>query len=378
MRVAWFRPAPVQDRFDDLAPVIGGLSEAHTVDVVDARSAHDFVWRAAHGRYDLPVYELDDTPAHQYMWAYLLHYPGVLALRSSRLHEGRARSLAHQRRDEDRLAEMAFADGTGRSDPPWPLLRGAWSTWRVPVLASRLTVVADDALASDVREACPDTRVVVTPTGVPDPSPGPAPSLHTAGIRVQLTGGVSTKTIGAALHRAQQAGAAPMTMVAGEPDAADVVIATQWPTFGRPLTAALSGFAAGRVVIVAETASTAHWPTLDPQTWQPRSFSIGAGSPDAPIAISIDPRDEEHSLMRALVRLSNDAGLRASLGHAARGWWERHATVTRAVDAWRRVLADGVTLPPPPRPSGWPAHLDDDGSRLAREMLAPFGVDFQL
>ena len=148
-----------------------------------------------------------------------------------------------------------------------------------------------------------------------------------------------------------------MHAAAGDADAsalADVIVATRWPTFGRPLTAALSGFAAGKPVIVAETESTARWAALDPQTWQPRSIAAGPGAAGPPIAISIDPRDEEHSLMLALVRLAGDAALRAALGGAARAWWEGHATVPHAVAAWRELLAEAKTLPPPPRPAGGP------------------------
>jgi hypothetical protein len=368
MRVAWFRPDTAPDS------VIAGLRETHDVRIVDAGAAHDFVWQASQGAFDLCVYELDDSAAHQYIWPYLLHYPGVLVLRTSSLHQGRALSLVHQRRDADRDAEMAFADGAGRTDAPWPLLRGSWSTWRVPVLASRLTVVADHALVSTIRETCPDANVVVIPPGISDPKAGAAPSLRRSGMNVQRSGPVPSRTFTAALLRAGEAGAAPITMVAGDLTAADVVVATQWPTFGRPLTDALSGFAAARAVIVAETASTAHWPTLDPQTWQQRSVPTGTSGTEAPIAISIDPRDEEHSLMLALVRLANDAALRASLGDAARAWWARHATVAHAIARWRTVLADACSLPPPPRPAGWPAHLDADASGTMTAILNQFGL----
>jgi hypothetical protein len=299
-------------------------------------------------------------------------------LRTSSLHKWRAISLVHQHRDADRDAEMVFADGAGRNDPPWPLLRGAWSTWRVPVLASRLTVVADDALASSIREVCPSARVVVTPTGVPGPDAGPATSSAHTGMRVWLPTGVSPRTFDAAVVRAHQAGAAPIRKVSGELNAADVVVAMQWPTFGRPLTEALSGFAAARAVIVAETASTAHWPSLDPQTWQPRAVPARLGNAEAPIAISIDPRDEEHSLMLALVRLANDAALRASLGRAARVWWEQHATVAHAVEAWKALLDEARALPTPPRPAGWPAHLDADGSGLTTSILDQFGLGLRV
>jgi hypothetical protein len=368
MRVAWFRPDTAPDS------VIAGLRETHDVRIVDAGAAHDFVWQAAQGAFDLCVYELDDTASHQYIWPYLLHYPGVVVLRTSSLHHGRAISLVHQHRDRDRDAERAFADGAGRTDAPWPLLRVSWSTWRVPVLASRLTVVADHALASDIRETCPSANVVVIPPGISDPKAGPAPSLTCSGIRVWChSRHLLYRTFTSAIIRAREAGAGPITF--GEPTAADVVVATQWPTFGRPLTDALSGFAAGRAVVVAETPSTAHWPTLDPQTWQPRSMSIGAGTTEAPIAISIDPRDEEHSLMLALVRLANDAGLRASLGDAARAWWAQHATVAHAVNRWRAVLHEARALPAAPRPPGWPAHLDGDATGTMRAVLEQFRME---
>jgi hypothetical protein len=367
MRVAWFRPDTASDS------VIAGLRESHDVRIVDAAAAHDFVWQAAQGSFDLCVYELDDTAAHQYIWPYLLHYPGVVVLRTSSLHHGRALSLVHQCRDADRDAEMAFADGAGRTDAPWPLLRGSWSTWRVPVLASRLTVVADHALASDIRETCPSANVVVIPPGISDPKAGPAPSVNRSTMSVWTSLGVSKRTFSAALLRARAASSAPIKSIDDGPAAADVVIATQWPTLGRPLTGALSGFAAGRAVIVADTASTAHWPTVDPQTWQPRSVSIGLGNAEAPIAISIDPRDEEHSLMLAFVRLANDAALRAALGGAARAWWGQHATVAHAVNRWLAALDAARALPAPPRPAGWPAHLDADASGTMTAVLEQFG-----
>jgi hypothetical protein len=373
MRLAWFRPDNDANGADDLAAVVDGLRATHEIHIIGAPAAHDFVWQAAQGAFDLCVYELDDTLGHQYIWPYLLHYPGVVVLRTSSLHSGRALSLVHQHRDADRDAEMVFADGALRTDPPWPLLRGAWSTWRVPVLASRLTVVGDDALGGAVRESCPGARVVVTPAGVPDPQAGPVPSQPASRVRVQSAGRVSTKTVGAALLRAQQAGAAAIATT-GDLQAADIVIATEWPTFGRPLTAALSGLAAGRAVIVADTASTARWPSFDPQTWQPRSISVRPGDAEPPIAVSIDPRDEEHSLMLALVRLANDPALRASLGRAARAWWEEHATVPRAVEAWTALLEEARTLPAPSRPAGWPPHLDADGGGLATSILEQFGV----
>jgi hypothetical protein len=92
------------------------------------------------------------------------------------------------------------------------------------------------------------------------------------------------------------------------------------------------------------------------------------------MAISIDPRDEEHSLMLALTRVASDGALRRALGTAARAWWVRQGTVAHAVAAWRVILDEAVALDAAPRPPGWPRHLDDDGSRLATALLAELGV----
>jgi hypothetical protein len=131
--------------------------------------------------------------------------------------------------------------------------------------------------------------------------------------------------------------------------------------------------AAGKAVVVFETEHTAGWPALDPQTWQPRGWTD-----ETPVVVSIDPRDEEHSLALALRRLSIDAPLRHQLGTAARAWWQRHATLDHALHAWRSILAEAATLTPPPRPPNWPRHLIADGTERARELLREFGatVDF--
>jgi hypothetical protein len=108
--------------------------------------------------------------------------------------------------------------------------------------------------------------------------------------------------------------------------------------------------AAARPMIVLETESTAGWPALDPQTWQPRGWS---GEPS--IAVSVDPPDEEHSLSLALRRLASDTALRDSLGSAAHVWWQQHATLDHAVRP--SILADASTLISQPRPLNWPRHL---------------------
>jgi glycosyltransferase involved in cell wall biosynthesis len=127
-----------------------------------------------------------------------------------------------------------------------------------------------------------------------------------------------------AIARACEAGASAALAPDGPPDRlmreADVIVSLPWPVTGENRAPALAAMAARKPVIVLETTSTAEWPALDPQTWQPRGFSA-----EAPIAVSLDPRDEEHSLVLAIQRLSSDPDLRARLGDAAYTWVVSHS-----------------------------------------------------
>lgn len=127
-----------------------------------------------------------------------------------------------------------------------------------------------------------------------------------------------------ALARASAAGAQATVAGDGTLDLAlrdaDVIVSLTWPAADEGDTLALAAMAARKPVIVLETTLTAEWPALDPQTWGPRGFSG-----DAPIVVSLDPRDEEHSLFLAIQRLSSDPGLRSRLAEAAYAWWQRQA-----------------------------------------------------
>lgn len=374
MRIAWFRPsgAAAEAAGDHLADVIDAMSAAHDIERVDERRAHDFVWRHARGAFDLCVYELDNTARHQYMWPYLLHYPGVLALQSATVHDARRARLVHEGRQADYRIEIAFAGGPVRVRPPWHMARGQWPMLRIPVTASRLTAVADAALAGDIAAAMPEIPVRTITVGVSDPLPeGYAPPRRGAQT---VTVAVAEPSRGEVVRRAVarlSAEGAPID-VAPEGDVvdADVVVAARWPLQGRPLMSAVRAMAAEQAVIVAETHATASWPAWDPQTWRPRDGSSGP-----PVVISVDPRDEEHSLVLALRRLVADAPLRAELGTSARAWWATHATIDRAVASWLLVLSEAAGLSAPRRPDGWPAHLDGDGSRLTRQILAHCGFE---
>lgn len=354
------------------------MRATHTITVVDQASAHDFVWQHARGAFDLAVYELDDTRAHAYIWAYLLNYPGVVTFRAPGIHSSRAEALLHRQRGADYAAELAFSEGPRRSTAPWHVGHGTWPLLRVPMLASRMTVVSDPSVAADLAAGNPSTTVRYVPAGTADPginTPGDAPGPESP-VTVAIVDGGPVTTAARALARARAAGANVTLLPAGTPAAwtADVLLALRRPALGAPVTAALRGMSLGKPVIVAETAHTAAWPAFDPQSWQPRGFDRGV----APIVVSLDPRDEEHSLVLALRRLAAEPALRVALGETARAWWQSHATAAHAAAAWDAALADAVTLAPPPRPADWPVHLMRDGTGRARAILGECGATTDL
>jgi hypothetical protein len=362
MRLAWFHPAThVSDRLDDTAALIRALASAHEIEVFSGSRAHDFIRLDFREPFDLCVFELADSGHHAFVWAYLMHVPGVLRLRSRSLHESRTQALRQQHREHHRARELAFGD---------------WDLMAVPILASRMTVVSDAHAAAGLQRAFPAACVRYAPLGLgrgqARARPGPGPGLTP--IAGSLDPGRSA-VVQRAFARARDAGAR-LDLVTGSPDdildKADIIVATSWPPADE-MTMALAAMAARRAVIVLETESTAGWPALDPQTWQPRGWNG-----QSPIVISIDPRDEEHSLSLALRRLAADGPLRASLGSAAHAWWQQHATLEHAVNAWRSILAEAATVKPRERPSNWPPHLTADGTERARELLGEFGavVDF--
>jgi hypothetical protein len=184
--------------------------------------------------------------------------------------------------------------------------------------------------------------------------------------------------VGRALQRARDAGA-EFDLVEPDADAkmlarCDVVIAPGWPPLHHTPAAVIAGMAAGKAVVTMEMEATAEWSAVDPQTWRPR----GLGVTGAPIAVTIDPRDEEHSLMLAIRRLSSDASAREQLGTAAHTWWKAHATPAHAAAAWLQILDEAARLSPPPLPDDWSSPLVADGTQLARSLLAEFGLTSDL
>ena len=340
MRLAWFAPTP-----DDVALELG---RRHDVELYDQRRAHDFVWRHFRAPYDLTLFELADSPAHAFVWPYMFHYPGVIVLRATSLRQSRSLAL-HQRRQHLR-AERAFAGP---------------DLLRAPLAAARMVIVHDTDVAGELRTAYPGVDIRVVPIGV-------MPATLTASEGAVRFHSVSSHPaiVEHAASRARDGGT-PIETAHGlhELRTDDIVVALGWPPTGSAPIDALRAMAAGLATIVFETEAVATWPTLDPQTWKPRGYL----TTKQPIAISIDPRDEEHSLMLAMRRLAQDPELRARLGNAARKWTHDRAAVAVAAPAWEAALAEAQRTPAPTT-SALPPHLLEDGTTAARSILREFDV----
>ena len=368
MNIAWFRPTTpnASNPLDDTAALIDELRSTHAIDVIVEVEAHDFVWRHVLKPWDLCVYELDNTGAHQFEWAYLLNYAGVVMLKNPVVENSWGATLSREGRLDEYLA--GFRVENRATAPPGV---------RVPLFASRSIVVAHAALALSLQEEYPEAHVRFAPLGVREVR-GVQEVQGVQEVRDRAKFGVldgsRMDVVERAFQRARDMGAA-IDLVKGDSAACilaecDAVIALTWPPFETPLTPALAGMAAGKAVVAMELEATADWPALDPQTWRPRG--LGATAP--PIAVTIDPRDEEHSLMLAMRRLAADGPLREQLGRAARTWWQAHATPAHAAGAWNHVLEEAASLAPPPRPPDWPSHLGADGTELTRSILKEFGL----
>jgi glycosyltransferase involved in cell wall biosynthesis len=451
LRVAWFSPLPPEpsgiacysaeilplldspdrgcsiDRFVDRPGGRMGADLPGTRDMSGVFSAHDFVWKQQRAPYDLVVYQLGNAPYHDYMWAYLARYPGLVILHDIRLHHARARHLLNQQRFGDYRREFRY----NHPDAPQGVVEYAveglsgsvyyfWSMLRVVLRTARLVVVHNARVAGDLREQYPGIRVDTIRMGVPDGrlQPGAAAAARARlhhGLRIphgacvfMAFGRVTAekriepilRTLAALTARGRAGHDAHLVLV-GEADgfpslaglvaqhrlgdrvhvtghiaddrvadhlaAADVCLCLRWPTAGETSASWLRALAAARPTVVTGLAHLADVPTLDAAHWQPSQRSRD------PIAVSVDLLDEGEGLLAAMSRLAGDEALRSDLARAGHTYWSHEHSLELMAEDYRRVMAEAVARPAP-FVDDLPPHFTDDYTSLARRISQEMGV----
>jgi glycosyltransferase involved in cell wall biosynthesis len=380
------------------------------------------VWRAARGQYDLGVYQIGNSRLHEYMWPYLLRWPGLSVLHDARLHHVRAAGLLTTKQTDTYRAEFAWSHPDVSIDAAELAIQGfdgtyyyQWPMLRAVVETARLVATHSRGVADDLRAAWPERPIAYVALGEGRPTPVADRRLEARRAELGLSGehvafGVfgaltadkrvpeilrafattvartptarlvlaGTPTSAIDLRAlARSLGVALETVLVDTPDddsfdeiiaAVDVGIHLRWPTALETSGPWVRALAAARPTIVTDLAHQTHVPALDPRTWDlhaPALRSLGEGGP-VTIAVSLD--DEEHSLRIAMHRLATDASLREGLGRAARRYWEAEHTLDRMVADYERVIARAAALPAPEaalppalRPGFWRDVVDGIG-----------------
>jgi glycosyltransferase involved in cell wall biosynthesis len=432
-RIAWFSPLPpVRSGIAaDNAALLACLDREFTIDrfvdgcagsVTHERTfdAHDFVWKNQRQRYDLIVYQLGNAACHDYIWAYLAAYPGLVVLHDPRLQHARARLLLSQKRFDDYRHEFWYDHPDAPRDVVEYAVEGLggviyyfWSMLGVVMTTARMVAVHNGRVAADLRDQFPGTPVSAIRLGK---AALPADSAARARVRseLQLTdhsvafavfGKVTAeKRIGPildAFSRLVASGTDAALVIAGDAGghaslksdlassrvadrirvvgyvaeesigdylaAADVCLCLRWPTAQETSGSWLQCLAAARPTVITDLAHLVDVPTVDPRTWERTHPQL------APVAIAVDLLDEERSLHLAMDRLCADPGLRADIARAGHAYWSDRHTLDAMADDYRRLIQAAAACPAP-EPGGLPAHFLDDHSGLARSILGPLGV----
>ena len=394
--------------------------------------AHDFVWKQQRIPYDLVVYQLGNAPCHDYMWAYLARYPGLVVLHDACLHHARARRLLNQKRfgdyrDEfwydhpDAAADFVEYAVEGLGGPIyylWPMLRVVMRTARaiavhngrvaaelrdqygnVPVDAIRMGVAAFEAargtsLDGEVEARArvrreldvPDHALMFAAFGRVTAEKRILPILGALGALVAEGANAFLLLVGEAAEyptlaeeiqrcglsdRVRITGFVPDEAIGGYLSAADACLCLRWPTARETSASWLRCLAAARATVITDLAHLADIPTLDPSL---------QGSPpggSAPIAMRIALLEEEASLRTAMRRLATDARLRESLARAGHAYWAREHTLEMMVADYRRVLKEAAARPAP-AVADLPAHFINDYTGLACRIARQFGVEIDI
>jgi glycosyltransferase involved in cell wall biosynthesis len=395
------------------------------IDTFTEVNAHEFVWLRRRRGYDLHVYQMGNAACHDYMWAYLFRYPGLVTLHDVQLHQARALFLTGRwlPRTDDYIAEVHANHPGTPSDLPYLVLARMgekmyqhWPMVKLVIERARLAVVHNAWVADDLRDKYPGTDIRAIEMGVADPlssRTAERPRVATIppdAVVVAAFGGVTPEKripqvlravaalaaqhprlhlllVGAtAAHydviadaeangigdRVHVTGYVPDDRLADYLTGADVCACLRWPTNRETSASWLRCLAAGKPTIITELAHLQDVPTLDPRGWR---LCDAARERREPIAVSIDLLDEAQSLQLAVDRLVADHGLRKRLGGAARAWWHAHHRLEPMAASYAEIIQSARSAARTRvNPIDLPQHLTADGTATLRSLTRDLGV----
>jgi len=408
MRIAWLSPLPpVRSGIADAnARLLPRLDHEFAIDRYDEPRAHDFVWRNRRAPYDLVVYQLGNASCHDFVWAYLARFPGLVVVHDPTLHHARARLLLGRRRADDYRREFRFDHPDANRDVVEYAVEGLggpiyyfWSMLPAVMKSARLVAVHNERVAADLRDEFPQTRVEAIRLGT---DPIEAGAARRAAVRaalgysdhaivfaafgkltsekrigpiVRAFAGLAGRNVNARLllvgdaseypllsdelasagvaDRAHVTGFVDDEAVAGYLAAADVCLCLRWPTARETSASWLQCLSAARPTVITDLAHTVDVPES--------------------VAIRIDLLNEDAALGSAMHRLATDARLRADLAQAGYAYWTAHHTTEAMANDYRRVIRLAAAQPVPP-PADLPSHLTDDYTQSTRAIVRQFGL----
>jgi glycosyltransferase involved in cell wall biosynthesis len=399
---------------------------------VRVRDAHDFPWRHATHGFDVCVYQLGNGLCHDYIWPYMVRYPGLVVIHDGQLHHARAASLISRGRLDDYRAEFSYCHPRASRALHEVVISGLGNAVgslyyehpmvKIPVEAARVAAVHNHLLAEELSEQFAGAEVVAIRQGVRDLTAGETGRSEalraTLGIPeqavvfvafgrvtpekrlpavVKALGQIKTSglvpepwlvCVGATAgyydvgRDAAAFGVADRVVVTGYvPDGelgrylalADACLCLRWPTARETSASWLRCLAAGKPTVISDLAHLTEVPVIDPRSMA--TLTVGDRSPDdrKPIALIVELTDEVQMLRLAIRRLAESRELRERLGSAARRYWSRHATVEIMAQDYEALLERARTSEPNPH-QPWPAHLVVNGSEQARAIASHVGV----
>lgn len=409
-RLAWFSPVPPTRSGISAysAELLPHLERRYAVETFDERVAHDFVWKHRRQPYDLVVYHLGNARCHDYMWAYLAAYPGLVVLHDARLHHARASLLLQSKRHDDYRREFWYDHPDARKNFVEYAVAGLggpiyyfWPMTRVVVETARLVAVHNDFVARELRDTFAGLEVETIRMGVPDarvdgaaaadvrtrfgisdkaivfaafgkatpekrivPIERAIGALATIGYDVHLLivgerdeSMTLLSELGASrlAHRVHVTGYVADQDVAAYLAASDVCLCLRWPTALETSASWLRCIAAGRATIVSDLAHTADVPSS--------------------VARRVDLVNEDESLLRAMRELASDAAARDAVARAGRDWWTAHHTMDAMAEDYHRVIEQAIGRSAP-TVANLPRHFIEDYSAPARDIMQRYSVRF--